>query len=296
MKDTAMSTCQEKFESLEKTHKDVQSKLQGTLESRKSAVDFLHLRMSQTASLSIGFSVWVTVWLQSRLLSTRADLNRSFEDASSLKATLGATEESRDGYEKQLKRAHNFCGGDKVSLPNEEKHKLKVMLLAVFTAWNLKKLETQLDGVVTELDIKKHESSDAVRRLEPLQSAVDFSQRRSGRRAALSAVFCSWSTQYLQHMTHRALRREADVKRRTDEKLELLRDTVMRLVDEHVEGDVTGSIATPISLRMRRGDSRRNSALSLASSFAAESPWESEEDPSLSHVSSARRSEASAAR
>jgi len=195
-----------------------------------------------------------------------------------LKVQLAEAEAARAKGEQQLRRAQSFADADLVWGKNDKGKQDKIVLVAVFTAWNVKRLESQLKRVVEHLDVKKVESAEASRCLEPLRAAVHFAQRRAGRRASLAMVFCSWATQYLQHVSRQTARREAEVQRRTSEKLDLLRKTVMDLVDDtEAEGAAEYARMTPSKL----GSSRRLSqtmGTSIVSSIAGSTCSWSEDD------------------
>jgi hypothetical protein len=263
-----VSACEAKFQELQEKHSRLQCQLNSTVASRSSTVEFICLCMSQTAPVSIAFSVWVLEWCESRLSSAKEDLSLRSEEAAGLKVKLSASESARVHCEKQYKRAQNFCDADMLWI-QKSKNRHQGVLIAVFSHWNLKRLETQLSTVVSELDHKKAECMDSGRRIEPLSLAVDFAQRRASRRAMLAAVFCCWATRYLHHIASRAQRRESDLKRRTDEKLGLLRDQVVRLVDEYQEEEGKDSprkrANNSLSIRTRY------SQMSAASSICGES-------------------------
>jgi len=280
-KDAEISVYEDKLDTLGKTYTKLQERMQGTLASRTSAVEFVQSHLSQGARINLAFCVWVSFWLDIRLVSARQDLSTSVEEACSLKVSLQSLEDARAGSEKQLQRAHTFWTADKTLhwLQNDKNRKQAEQLVAIFAAWNAKRMETRLEGALETLEAKNVQSAESLWALESLRSAVGFAQRRTARRAMLAVAFCSWATQALQHMARQFQRQEELVRRRTDEKLERLRQTVMDLVDDC---DVEGSAPMLTPRKARRqlsGDvSRRSSIMSQASSIAGGSPSISGDD------------------
>jgi len=279
-KDLAISECSAKLETLEKSHTVVRHKLEGALVSRESAVNYVQVHMSQSACLSSTFAAWLSGLMDSRVSSAREQLSKSCEVTQIFQEELGKAEAARASHEKQLRRANNFCDADLVMAVNDKGKMQQCFLVAVFGAWHLRGLEVQFQKNAEQLELKKAECAESGRCLEPLREAVGFAQKKAARRAVFAAVFCSWATQYLQHIARKTMREKESCVRRTEENLMMLQQSVTRLTDDfRQEGLAELANMTPAMKRIGSG-SRRNSQnqSSLVSSIAGSTcSWSEDE-------------------